>query len=247
MRLRESGKMFRARLDAHSKRSRARQVAHEIGRWDFMAGGVTAVQLDMSDLQSKIEMLRNNMSQKRFENAMYGIIRDTSRHIKAILKADIPIEYYFKKGEIGKAVKGPQMSFGANGSLVSAAIPVTGARYTIGGNHVSAQGGWPGWGPPPYRISFNIVTQGTSVLPARLKNYGGQPAWRNTAIRKKKGMAKAAFTRAGKSRLPIMPVKTIAIPQAITNRSEEDIAKDTLEYMGNRLDHRITAMLKLGR
>ena len=211
-----------------------------------MAGGRTSISIDISDLQSKINFLHDSMSQARFEKAMYGVVRDTSRHVRAILKADIPIEYYFKKGEIGKAVGGPEMGFGAGGALTTCAIPIRGSRYTVGGNHVSARGGWPGWGPPPYRISFDIVTEGTSTLPERLKSYGGQPPWINTAA-KKKGMKKAAFTRLGKKRLPIMPVKTIAIPQAITNRSEEDIANDTLEYMGNRLDHRITALLKLGR
>ena len=212
-----------------------------------MAGGKDFVTVDISDLQSKINFLHDAMSQKRFENAMYGVVRETSRHVKAILKKDIPMEYYFKKGEIGKAVKSPELGFGATGGLVSCAVPVKGPRYTVGGNHVKAYGGWPGWNPPPYDVSFDIVTEGRSVLPEKMKNYGGQPPWINTRAKKKKGMNKVAFTREGKDRLPITPVKTIAIPQAVTNRSEEDIARDTLDYMGNRLDHRITTLLKNGR
>ena len=212
-----------------------------------MADGAKGIYIDITDLQSKINFLHDSMSQKRFESAMYGVLRETARHMKAILKQDIPLEYVFSKGDIGKAVRSPEMGFDASGGMTSCAVPIVGARYTVGGNHVPATGGWPGWNPPKYDVSFNIVTSGPSVLPERLSSYGGQPAWKNTAARKKKGMNKAVFTRSGKPRLPIQPVKTIAIPQAITNRSEEDISRDTLEYMGNRLDHRITALLTFGK
>ena len=76
-----------------------------------MANGERAIKVDISDLQNKINFLHDAMSFERFEKAMYGVVRETSRHVKAILKADIPVEYYFKKGEIGKAVGSPELGF----------------------------------------------------------------------------------------------------------------------------------------
>ena len=210
-----------------------------------MAGGRTTITVDISDLQGKINFLHDAMSQKRFENAMYGVVRETSKHVKAILRKDIPIDYYFKKSEIGQAVKSPELGFGATGGLVSCAVPVKGPRHSVGG-YFKAKGGHKGWNPPKYRISANIVTERPGTLPESMAGYGGQPPFRNTAARKA-GMKKVAFTREGEDRLPIKRVEGIAIPQAITNRSEDQIAEDTLEYMGNRLDHRITALMKFGK
>ena len=210
-----------------------------------MANGRTAVYVDIRDLQSKINFLHDSMSQTRFENAMYGVVRDTSRHVKAILRKDIPIDYYFKSSEISKSVGSPEMGFGVGGGLKSCAIPIKGPRHSVGG-YFKAKGGHKGWNPPKYRITANIVTERPGTLPESMAGYGDQPPFRNTAARKK-GMRKVAFTREGDDRLPIRRVEGIAVPQAITNRSEEHIAEDTLDYMGNRLDHRITALLKFGR
>ena len=53
----------------------------------------------------------------------------------------------------------------------------------------------------------------------------------------------ATFTRAGKSRLPILKVSGIAIPQMPLNRSEAEVQKDIQDYMMQRFEHELNWLL----
>ena len=53
------------------------------------------------------------------------------------------------------------------------------------------------------------------------------------------------FARVGKSRLPIMPIKTLSIPQMITNNEVgEKISKLTSEKLNERLEHEISRKME---
>lgn len=198
-----------------------------------MALNVT-LEVDASDLQSRIDKLKRNMSQAQFDQAMYGIFQRTSRHVSKILKEDLPRQYYISTGLIGKAVKAPQVS------AVSCIIPVRDKRGNIGSQY-SAKGGAHGWNSlkRKYRVKASIVKAGQSTLPPKMSSYGGQPPFRNLGS----SLNNLTYTRAGKARGPIMKVSGIAIPQMPMNRSKADVQMDIKNYLAKTIESRIMAMM----
>lgn len=208
-----------------------------------MADYTRYLEIDASDLKDKINMLKDAMTPTQFQRAMYGVFKDTGRHVKQILKKDLPKQYYAKPAQIASAVKGPQLTFSAGS--VGCNIPIRDTRGSIGGRY-SASGGAHGWNSlkRKYRVKGRIVKAGQSVLPPEMKTYGGQPPFRNLSAKR---LNKVTFTRVGKKRGPIRAVYGIAIPQMPMNRSQEDVQKDILDYMENRLEHRFMALMRTGR
>ena len=203
------------------------------------------LEIDASDLSSEIERLESVMQPKQFENAMYGIFKRTTRHVRMILKKDLPKQYRVKSSEIqaavstGTVVRSPGMGVGCT-------IPVRGPRGDIGGKY-KAFGGARGWESlhKKYRVRARIVKSGTSVLPGRMPgNYGGNPPFRNLAAPSLHGLA---FTRKTKERFPIMKVTGIAIPQMPPNRSEPDVQGDIKDYMQRQIEQRFRALIMNGR
>lgn len=197
-----------------------------------MAVGSIYLEIDASELDEQITRLRSVMTPERFNQVMYGIFKRTGGHVRKILKTDLPKQYYAKSGEIGKAVGNPKVVMGGLG--VGCTIPVRGPRKSIGGGF-SASGGAHGWNSlrRKYRVKARIVKAGQSTLPQTMASYGGQPPFRNLGST----LGGLTFTRAGKSRLPIMKVSGIAIPQMPMNRSEADVQRDILDYMERRIEH----------
>ncbi|MBP3690899.1 MAG: hypothetical protein J6I74_06195 [Schwartzia sp.] len=195
-------------------------------------------------MMDKVNRLKNNMKPKQFENAMYGIFKETGRKTKTILKKDIPKDYHAKPREIGQAVKSPQLGFGGGG--VSCSIPVTGHRGSIGGRY-KASGGAKGWESlhKKYRITARVVKAGTTRLPKRMPgSYGGNPPFINTKAPKLNGVA---FTRKTEERFPIMKVVGIGIPQMPRTRSEPHVQRDLKVFLENRMEHRFQALILHGR
>lgn len=201
------------------------------------------LEIDATDLQDKINMLKNAMTPTQFQNAMYGVFKDTGKHVKQILKKDLPTQYYVKPAQVASAVKLAQLTFGAGS--VGCNIPIRDHRGSIGGRY-SASGGAKGWESlkRKYRVKGRIVKSGQSVLPTEMRTYGGQPPFRNLSAKR---LNKVAFTRTGKKRGPIRAVYGIAIPQMPMNRSQDDVQKDILDYLENRLEHRFMALMRNGR
>lgn len=209
-----------------------------------MAGDGIYLDVDARDLKSKIDMLKLVMTDRQFENAMYGIFKRTGGHVKKILRSDLPKQYEIKPKEVGQAVKSPKVTSGALG--VGCSIPIVAARRSIGPGGFSASGGAHGWNSlrRKYRVKARIVKSGQSTLPAEASSYGGQPPFRNLSAKKLNGLA---FTRAAKGRLPIEKMTGIAIPQMPMNRSEADVQKDIKDYLEKEMERRLNALLKYGR
>ena len=64
-----------------------------------MADYTRYLEIDASDLKDKINMLKDAMTPTQFQRAMYGVFKDTGRHVKQILKKDLPKQYYAKPAE----------------------------------------------------------------------------------------------------------------------------------------------------
>lgn len=196
-----------------------------------MAGTVT-LEIDASELSGEIDRLRSIMKPERFDRVMYGIFSRTGGHVRKILKKDLPPHYYVKAGEIMSAVKSPKLSIGGGGT--GCVIPITAPKKSIGGGF-SASGGAHGWNSKKrkYKVKARIIKAGQSTLPDIMSTYGGQPPFRNLGSR----LGKLTFTRAGASRLPIMKVSGIAVPQMPMNLSKPEVQKDILDYMERRIEH----------
>lgn len=207
-----------------------------------MAGTGLNVQLevDASDMQDKIERLKNAMKPEQFNRAMYGIFQRTGRHVSRILKQDLPRQYEAKPGAIGKAVKSPKLTMGAMG--VGCTIPIRDVRGKIGSQY-RASGGAHGWRSlrRKYRVKARIVKAGQSTLPAKAS--GGYPPFRNLGS----SLGGLTFTRTSKARGPIKKVVGIAIPQMPMNRSEGEVQRDIRVYLERQMDQRFRALLFNGK
>ena len=207
-----------------------------------MAAPSVYLEIDASELNAEIERLRAVLKPERFNQVMYSIFRRTGNHVKMILRKDLPVDYYVKAGQINSAVKSPQMSSSAGG--VGCIIPIVDSRGTIGGRY-GASGGAHGWASlhRKYRVKGRVVKAGTSTLPCQMGSYGGMPPFRNLGS----SLGGLTFTRAGKARFPIMKVVGIAIPQMPMNRSQDEVQKDILDYMKERMEHEFQRIIAGGR
>lgn len=200
-----------------------------------------SLEIDATELMDKTEKLRERLTNEQFEKAMRRVFQRTGTHVKKILKQDIPKEYHVTAGSVAAAVGGAQVSGG--GGSVGCSIPVRGPRLNIG-SKFKASGGAHGWNTlrrGKYKINAKIVKAGTSTLPGNMPSYGGQPPFRNLGS----SLMPLTWTRAGKSRFPIMKVSGIAIPQMPTNRSEGDVQNDIKDYMYKRMEHEFEYILRV--
>ena len=208
-----------------------------------MAGGTWSIEVDASDLIWKVDRLKENMTQEQFERAMYGIFKDTSRHVKKILKEDTRRYYYVKAGDVTAAVQSPQVSYGGGG--VGCVIPIRGTRGTVGGRYRASGGSHGGKAARRHRrqnIKAKVVKAGDSVMPDRMPgSYGGNPPFRNLG-----SGSSLAWTRKTSARYPIMPVYSMSIPQMPTNRAEADVQKDIKDYLEKRMDQRFRSLIMNG-
>jgi hypothetical protein len=206
-----------------------------------MAGGVY-LEIDASELNDEIKRLREVLTPQRVEQVMARIFRRTGGHVRQILKKDLPRQYYARPREIGEAVKNPKLSSGVMG--VGCTIPIRAPRKNIGSGF-AASGGAHGWASlrRKYRVKARIVKSGQSTLPAKMEDQGDMPPFRNLGSR----LGGLTFTRKGKARLPIVRVSGIGIPQMPMNRSKQDVKRDIMTYMRNRMEHEIQWEIAHGR
>lgn len=189
------------------------------------------LEVDATDLNERLDRLQRIVTAENMERAVAKIFRQTASHVKRVLGKDIPPQYHVTSTEVRGTVGAPRISGR------SCTIPIKGKRRTLGKGKggFAIAGGFPGWNPPPYRITARIVKSETSTLPARARSYGGQPPFNNT----KSSIKDIAFTRAGKSRLPIEKMSGIAIPQMPTNRSKPAVEADIMEFLAKKVEQRI--------
>lgn len=207
-----------------------------------MANPGVYLEVDASELNDEIKFLERVMKPEVFQRAMYGIMQRTGRHVGTILKKDLPKEYHVTGGEIGAVVKSPQLSMG--GGMVGCTIPLVGKRKNIGTGFAATgyRRGWRALTSGKYKITAKIVKDGASTLPFDMSSYGGFPPFRNMPSK----LGKLTFTRMSKKRGPIEKVSGIAVPQMPMNRSRDQVEHDIVEYMDERINARITALINNG-
>lgn len=188
--------------------------------------------VDVSDAMQLIEKLRAVHTKAEFEKLMYRAFGRTGRHVKTILKKDLPKEYNVKPSWIGNQVGSPNTTLGG-GLGVNCSIPIKGTRGVIGGTF-NASGGAHGWNAKnrKYRISAQILKGQRSTMPREMDHQGGNPPFRNLGS----SLGGVTFTRKTDERLPIARVAGISVPQMPLNRSEDDVQNDILDMLMKRLE-----------
>ena len=184
------------------------------------------VNIDASDCIAKLSMLQAACKQERFDRALYRIYSRTGKHVKRILKEDLPKQYQVTPGMVGKTVG--DVSIAGMGCT----IPVRDSRGSIGGRY-GASGGAHGWNSlrRKYKVKARIVKGGASILPGTVM--AGYPPFRNLGS----SLGGLTFSRTSKKRGPILKVSGIAIPQMPMNRSEGDVQEDIKEFLMAQIEH----------
>lgn len=197
------------------------------------------VEVDASELNRALVMVKDSMSEQSVMNTVEGIMRRTGRKVERILKDDLPRDYVISRAEVGAAVGKAKVTRGGLG--VGCCIPIEGPRRSIGGGGFPASGGAHGWNSTKrrYRIKARIVKSGQSTLPQKMSSYGGQPPFRNLDS----WLGKLTLTRMSKDRLPIGKVVGIAIPQMPLNRSKGAVQKDIKDYLEKEIEQHFSAMI----
>ena len=193
------------------------------------------IHIDTSDVNRVMERLRYVLTQKQFELLMYRVFKRTGEHVKTIIKCEVPKEYVAKPSWIASNIGAPKMSFGGiGGASVGCTIPIDGARGVLGSR-------FPAAGPRGRRrkggkitIHASIVRGQTSTLPSVMSHQGGQPPFFNNGV---------VMTRKGKSRLPIVRVAGLGVPQMPMNRSRDDVQEDIMDTITARIEHEYARLI----
>lgn len=219
-----------------------------------MATGLS-LEIDLSDYNKTVNALASVMKPQQFENAMAGIFRRTGNRVKKILRDELPKEYRIPKPEVGRAVKGAKTT--VSGSGVGCVIPVVDSRRKLGGRASDRTFGSTGSAAGTvtfprknggkgvkYRVTAKVYKGAAGTLPERLPSYGGQPPFRNT---KATSLNNLVYTRTSKNRLPIKKVMAISIPQMPLNKSEGDVQREIGIYFEKEMEHRLMALMRVGK
>lgn len=203
----------------------------------------TSLYIDVSDLSSKMHQLQDTFDEQTFKKILLHTIRDTSKKVKTISKRRIREDYHIAAGRVLRSFGAPSISTGAE---ISCLIPIKGVRGTIaskGGAYKALKRG----------PAAKVVKAGNSILPHskssdRIHFYipSGRLAG-HIFVRHNDGKRWTGRRPDGGRRLrkgSISHGVGIGVPQMPMNRSEEEIQKDILEYMGKRLEHYGTQMLR---
>lgn len=211
----------------------------------------TYLYIDASELTELLDSMASKLTAREFDMLMRRSLNEVGKRSKKIIREAIQAEYYASTSWVNSSIRSAQIE-GGGGSILCR-IPIISEKGGIGGQF-SAGGGAYGWNPPPYRITAQIVKDGTSTLPPEMSHQGGQPPFRNIGERttykknpnrklKKPVVEKSGkgggivFTRAGKSRLPIEKVSGIAVPQMPLNRSRGITESRILSLTETRVVH----------
>jgi hypothetical protein len=184
------------------------------------------INVDASDCVAKLTMLQAACKPERFQRAIYRIYSRTGKHVRQILKEDLPHQYVISPGKVGKAVGSASIAG------MGCTIPVRDKRGSIGGQY-GASGGAHGWNSlkRKYKVKARIVKGGQSILPGTVM--AGYPPFRNLGS----SLGGLTFSRTSKERGPILKVSGIAIPQMPMNRSEDEVQRDIAEFLRQQIEH----------
>lgn len=205
--------------------------------------------IDISDTKELFSALRAVHTRQNFEKLMRSAIIRTGKHVKTIVSRDVPKHYEVTQKQVRQHIGGVRVGKDLGTLGIGCSIPIDGKHLSIGGGF-KASGGARGWSGiekgKRYKITAKIVKSGPSTLPEEMKNQGGQPPFRNLSARKLNGVT---FTRvSGDKGAKIAKVVGLSVPQMPVNRAEDDVQRDTVEYLMKRMEHEHERVMKgLGR
>lgn len=207
-----------------------------------MAGLGISLEIDSSDLQAKMAALASCFKDpNKFNNRMAGVMRRAGKHVKKVMREDLPKKYYIKSPEVGRAVRSPKVQ--VTGLGAGCTVPVVGERRHIGGGGrgYRAYGYRYGWNSlkGKYTVSADIVKGKRTKLPYKSEQTG-MPPFRNMPGTK---LNTIAYARVGKPQLPIEALFGPAIPQMPLNRAEGEVRSDIEKFLIDRVTHEINVML----
>ena len=195
-----------------------------------MADSGFIIEVDASDVAALCAVMKASMTQANFDKAINRAVKRTAKGVKRIVSKDVPQNYKVTSGQVGKTVFSPQYS--GSGGSISCAIPIRGERGKLGraGLFKNVRGGAHGWNVHPYNVRAEIVRGRYTTMSAQ----GGVAPFRNLSA---VGLNGLAFTRKGKSRLPIKPIVGIAVPQMPLNLSEPSVQQDIADRLYREVEH----------
>lgn len=194
------------------------------------------IEIDTSDLDRMLDTMKMQVTPEKFDRIMRRTLNEVGNRSKAPITKAILAEYEAPKNWVRGAIKRADLSGG--GGSVDCKIPVISVKGNVGSTF-KAYGGHPGWHPPKYRVSAEIVKGKVSMLPANMGHQGGQPPFRNTKAAKLNNLV---YTRSGKERLPIERVSALAVPQMPLNRAKDETVKAVSLILEKRVEHNFAFM-----
>jgi hypothetical protein len=199
-------------------------------------GSGAYLNVDMSDLQRTIDLLRGIMTKTQFEQLIRRTFNEVGKKSRTLISSQIPRQYRVTKKWVAPHIGSAKIEIGGF-SRVTCTIPLSGHKGSIGGTFY-ATGGYNN-----RRIKARIIRGPMTTLPLTMKNQGGNPPFINPKSAKLNGVA---FTRRGKDRLPIVKVVGLGAPQMPLNRSADAVQDSLLEYAGQRLERNFLYMFGKG-
>lgn len=199
--------------------------------------------INTDEVTAMISSAKSKITPQEFDKKMNRLLYDLAQRSPTQIRKAIQKSYVAKTPWIKKSIGRPKYG-GSSGNLY-VKIPLQGEKGKIG-SEFPTQNGSPGWYTPKYKIAFQEIKGKTSILPAKMGSYGGQPPFRNTKAKKLNGLvftrklyeskAQAMRNRAiGGKITPIERVSGVAVPQMPMNLA----ANDTVDNILNLAEKRV--------
>lgn len=207
-------------------------------------------ELDISQALDAIEVLKKDLSPEEFKNAMTHTLHDTARRSRTIIDKAVRNKYEVKSKWVLSKIGNYKIREGGNS--VMCIIPINSDRGGIGSTFRLM--GDPMYTNAHYALGFigkdkaygrlsgkraakamtitaKIVKEKNSIIPQTMPvktPYTGRPSFVAKGI---------AFTRKTDARLPIVPIKGLAVPQMPEQRARPEVEEKICLLMEERFVH----------
>ena len=192
-------------------------------------GGGAYLDVDMSEVQQTINLMRGILTRQQFEQLMHRTFREVGNRSRTLISREVVQDYAVTRTWVRSQIGNYRLTMGGF-SGVTCTIPLSGHKGSIGGRFSA---NWVRGG----RMTASIIRGSISTLPTVMKNQGGNPPFMANGV---------GFTRRTKARLPIVRVVGLGVPQMPLNRSADDVQDRILEIAGQRLEHNFLFMFGKG-
>lgn len=185
------------------------------GGRSFIGGGGVYMYIDATDFFQKVNYCKSQMSEQNFRKMISLTFNDIGHRLETPIAQEIQKQYVVTQAWVRSQMGSPQIS------PMEIRVPLKGQKGSIGGR-------FPARGRRNGRVSANIVRAGVSIMPSRMTHQGGNAPFMYGGV---------CFTRRTASRLPIVGVKGLAVPQMPLNRAADGVQDRILEMAEKRLVH----------